>query len=82
MLNQTTSAVLLMLGGALAFFTALKSIINPRFLENYVKASPKAFIWRKMFGEDRAKKILKNIFAPLGVIGGIAFIIYGIVLLI
>lgn len=47
------------------------------FAENYVEKSPKAYIWRKMFGQEKAIKIIENYLAPIGFILGIALIIFG-----
>ena len=51
------------------------SLLNKKVVEKYVKYSPKAWIWRKIFGEEKAVKVLKNIFAPIGIIFGIFIII-------
>jgi hypothetical protein len=50
------------------------------FAESYVATSPKAYIWRKLFGEEKAIMIIKNIFSPIGLLIGITLIIFGIVL--
>ena len=37
------------------------------FLKEYVRTSPKAFIWRRMFGEERAAEIIRTRLVPLGI---------------
>ena len=36
------------------------------FLQEYVRSSPKAFIWRKLLGEERAAQIIRTRLVPFG----------------
>lgn len=54
---------------------------DPSFAEKYVKNSPKAYIWRKMFGEEKALKLIHTVFIPIGFVLSIGFILYGIYIL-
>jgi len=38
------------------------------FLNEYVRKSPKAWLWRKAFGEERAAAIIRKVFLPLGIV--------------
>lgn len=48
------------------------------FAEKYVTTSPKAWLWRKLFGETRAVRIIKHILAPLGFLLGMILFLFGI----
>lgn len=52
------------------------------FGSNYVKNNPKAYIWRKMFGEEKALRLIRTVFIPMGFLISVGFIIYGLYLLI
>ena len=65
--------IFIILAGVANLYYALKFIRDPQFAENYIKKSPKAFIWKKLFGEEKAIKITRNIFAPIGLLLGIGF---------
>lgn len=75
-------ALILILIGCANIYLTRKLIKDQKFTENYVKTSPKAFIWRKMFGEEKAVKIIKNILAPIGLVLGICAILIGIIILV
>ena len=81
MVNFDIYALLILLVGIINFYYAIKAIKNKNFLENYVKKSPKAFIWRKMFGKDEATKIIRKVFAPIGIIIGSVLILFGFYLI-
>lgn len=55
-------------------------IFSKGFAEKYVTKSPKAYLWRKFFGEEKAIKIIKNFLAPIGLLLGIVLVIVGIAL--
>lgn len=38
------------------------------FLREYVRTSPKALLWRKAFGEERAAAIIRTRLVPLGMV--------------
>jgi len=74
---------ILMLGiGVLNLYLASKFLRDPKFAKNYIETSPKAWIWRKIFGVEKATKLTKSVFAPLGIVLGIGLIIFGIYLFI
>lgn len=45
------------------------------FLREYVRTSPKAFLWRKVFGEERAAEIIRTRLVPLGLVTWIALLV-------
>jgi hypothetical protein len=73
--------LILILIGCFNIYLTRKLIKNPQFVENYTKTSPKAFIWRKIFGEEKAIKIIKTVLAPIGLFLGICVVLIGIILL-
>ena len=38
------------------------------FLRAYVRTSPKAFLWRKVFGPERAAEIIRTRLVPFGMV--------------
>jgi hypothetical protein len=70
--------LLFALVGIFNIYLSSKFLIDKKFAENYTKKSPKAALWRKLLGEEKALKLIKNIFAPLGIIMGIIFIVGGL----
>ena len=38
------------------------------FLKEYVRTSPKAYLWRRAFGEERAAELIRTRFVPFGVL--------------
>ena len=45
------------------------------FLKEYVRTSPKAYLWRTAFGEERAAELIRTRFVPFGVIIWIALLV-------
>lgn len=74
-------SILLICVGALDLVYSIKFFVNHKFAKKYIETSPKAWIWRKLFGIKKAIKITRSIFAPLGIIIGVILIILGIILL-
>lgn len=66
--------------GALNLFYGLKFLSDPKFTQKYIETSPKAWIWRKMFGVEKAIQLTKAIFAPFGITFGISCFGVGIYL--
>ncbi len=74
--------VLLMIAiGLFTLYSALKFIRNPEYAKHYIKNNPKAFVFRKLFGEEKALRITRSFFAPLGAIIGLFLLFFGIYLL-
>ncbi len=63
--------------GAVNAGIGYKLATDAAFREEYIKKSPKAWLWRKLFGEERAIKLLHRVFAPLACVIGIALIALG-----
>ncbi|WP_292468707.1 hypothetical protein [Methanolobus sp.] len=72
------NTVLLIGVGALNLYYATKFLKDLEYAQKYAETSPKAFLWRKAFGVEKTTKIIKHIFAPLGIILGAGFILMGI----
>ena len=70
-------AVAIIAAGIFSLVMAIRFLVDKSFGEKYITESPKAFIWRKMFGEEKAYKLTKRIFAPLGVVVSLGLIITG-----
>ena len=68
--------------GILSLFFSIKSLMNPAFAKKYVETSPKAWLWKKIFGTEKTSIINQKIFLPLGIILGLGFIIVGVLLFI
>lgn len=70
--------LLLLLIGAVDLYYARKFLKDPQFARNYIQKSPKAYIWRKFFGEEKAIRLTKTVFAPIGIALGIILVLLGI----
>jgi len=77
--NAVTSLILILIGIINLYF-AIRFIINPEYGQDYIKNSPKAFIWRKLLGEEKAYSITRKIFVPIGIILGAVLILIGLYL--
>ena len=82
MSEQTILVLMLLLVGVVNLRLVWKFKTDKKFAQNYIKTSPKAYFWRKKFGEERALAITKKYFIPLGSLLSIIFILFGIFLLI
>jgi len=71
-------SIILIIAGFVNFALALAIITLKDFGKKYVATSPKAYIWRKIFGEDRAYEIIKKYFGPAGLVIGVIFMILGV----
>lgn len=70
--------ILLIVVGFIALYFSGRFLIDPAFATKYVAESPKAYIWRKMFGIDKTMTLTKYFFAPIGVILSIVLIAVGL----
>lgn len=80
--ESVISGTLLIAVGIIDMFYAIKFLTNPTFAMKYIKESPKAWLWGKLFGVEKAIKVTRKIFAPLGIVLGILLITVGIVMLV
>lgn len=78
MVQNVIEIILPIVAGVIGLYTAIKFMKDPKFAKNYIETSPKAWLWRKIFGVEKAIEITKKVFAPLGIILSIALIILGI----
>ena len=72
---------MLLLIGIFSLSFSIKFLRNSDYAKKYIKNSSKTFLWRKMFGEEKAYNITRKIFVPFGIFLGIIFIIFGLFLL-
>lgn len=78
--NEKFLPVVLIIIGALNFVLIIKFIRDEEFARNYIAKSPKAFLLRKIFGEEKAYQLTKKVFIPLGICLSIFLIIIGLIL--
>jgi hypothetical protein len=81
-MDKVLTSLFMILAGGVDLYYATKFLRNKGFAEEYVKTSPKAAIWRKIFGVEKAVSITKKIFAPIGIMLGILLVLWGIINLI
>lgn len=55
-----------------------KSINNEDMLRKYLENSPKAYIWRKLFGIERTIELTRRVFVPIGLVISCLLILGGI----
>lgn len=75
-------AYILIAVGMFNIVIASMAIFRKGFAENYVATSPKAYLFRRFFGQEKSVKLVKSFFAPLGFFIGLGMLIFGIVVLI
>jgi hypothetical protein len=67
--------------GAFSFFNGVRFIRDPVYARDYVRGSSKAYLWRKLLGEEGAYRLTRAVFAPLGVALGLFFVVQGVMFL-
>jgi hypothetical protein len=67
--------LILLIIGIFNFIAGYQLRFNDAFRAKYVKNSPKALIWRKMFGEEKALGVIRNL-ALIPLIIGLGFILW------
>jgi hypothetical protein len=70
--------VLLIVVGIIALYFSGRFLIDPEYAKKYVRESPKAYLWRKMFGLEKTLTITKYFFAPIGVILSLVLVALGV----
>jgi hypothetical protein len=73
---------LFLLAGGLNLYFSIRFILDENWGRNYIETSYRARFWRAILGEDRAYRITKVVFAPLGIVTGVGFLGYGVYMLI
>ncbi|MCC2630437.1 MAG: hypothetical protein K0S38_246 [Candidatus Paceibacter sp.] len=69
-------SIILIIIGIFDILLVLRITSNDEFAKRYIQ-SPKALIWRKFLGEEKALILIKKIFAPIGIIVGVGLVILG-----
>ncbi len=75
--NSNIFAIFVLIVGIFYLYKIIRSYKNPEYLKKYIETSPKALIWRKKFGVEKAVTITRKYFLPLGFIVSIGLISYG-----
>ena len=78
---MTTDTILLLIGGLVSAGFGAFATFSPTFATRYVQTSPKAWIWRKMLGPDRAVVAVQRVFGPLGIVLGIIMLYFAITIM-
>ncbi len=60
--------------GALNVGLAGRVLVSPALARAYAQTSPKAALWRKLFGVERTALLVRRVFAPLGLAFGLAML--------
>ncbi len=76
--DSTTLPIIFFIAATIQVYISIKALTNKAYISNYVKKSHKAWVWRKMFGEEKTIILIKRVFAPLGIIMAIGYVILGI----
>jgi hypothetical protein len=79
---ETIYSLLLVGAGIVGLFFCIWALVDPAFARRHVETSPKAWLWRKYFGIEKALTMTKEIFLPLGIIISVGLIISGILLIV
>lgn len=58
--------IVLIITGFIALYFSGRFFIDQTFARKYVTESPKAYIWRKIFGIEKTMILTKYLFAPVG----------------
>ena len=72
----------ILVGVGIGLYYSTRFIFDAQFAERYAKNSPQAFFWRKTFGEEKTKELLKYFFGPFGILVSLAAGIYALFLFI
>lgn len=59
---------ILLLVAGLNTYLCYRFVTDNVWAREYVEKSPKAWIWRKLFGKDKALKIIRKFFVPIGIL--------------
>ena len=79
---MSIEVVVIILIGVFNGVLTSKILFQKGFIEKYMETSLKARYWKYFLGENRAPKIIKFVFAPIGLLLSIIIFIWGITLLI
>ena len=79
---MNNEGALLILLGLFTTYQAGRILVDSKYAAQYTQKSYKAWLWRKLFGEDKAAKIIRTFFAPIGVALGLGFTIVGVYLMV
>jgi hypothetical protein len=72
--------ILLFVAGLVSAGLGSKATFDRGFAARYAEKSPKAWLWRKLLGVERTTFAVHRVFGPLGMVLGVAMIIFGVLL--
>ena len=75
-------SLLLVAAGIIGLYFSIKALVDPAFARKHVETSPKVWLWRKLYGTEKALVMTKKIFLPLGIVISLCLLIIGILLII
>ena len=68
--------------GIISLILSIKCLKDPDFAKKYFENSPKGWLGRRIFGVEKARYINRKIIFSLGIILGLVFVLFGILLLV
>ena len=64
-----------------ALYFQYRLLSDSKFAEMYARKSPKAWLWRKLFGVEKTVELMRKVFVPVGVVISALLILAGFYLL-
>ncbi|MCB9765827.1 MAG: hypothetical protein H6739_38990 [Alphaproteobacteria bacterium] len=80
-MSPSILALLLIVVGVLNLGNIIRLLRNDEALTTYVEQSPKAWLWRKWLGVEGAKRTIRRVFGPIGVVASVVFVGLGVQML-
>jgi len=71
---MSANFLILFLAGVVGVVLGALMTFSHSFATQYVRHSPKAWIWRKLLGEERAVRAMQSFFGPLGLSVGVGIL--------
>ena len=68
MSEDTLIPIAMIVAAVVTAVQAGRAVSNEEVARRYVMTSPKAWLWRKLFGPERALELVRRVFAPLGLV--------------
>ncbi len=78
---MSTDTILLLIASLVSAGFGAFATFSPTFAQRYVETSPKAWLWRKMLGPERAVIAVRRFFGPLGIVVGLTMLYFAIKLM-
>ncbi len=75
---MSSQILLLLFIGLLNLGLGATGTFNQAVAVKYVKTSPKAYLWRKLLGEERAIWAVQRVFAPFAMFLGVVVLTFAL----